>query len=156
MKRTIDVFLGDGLHIGTLHYDMQRTRENSAFEYAASWLSKKEHFALGPTLPLAAGPQFHKKSRDGSVFHAPIADTEPDGWGRRVILRDHARRRQEARRAGAEADSRPLNALDFLLAVDDFSRVGALRLQDEDGVCRCAPEDGRRSVPPLIELAHLL
>lgn len=156
MKRTIDVFLGDGLHIGTLHYDMQRTRENSAFEYAASWLSEKEHFALGPTLPLAAGPQFHKKSRDGSVFHAPIADTEPDGWGRRVILRDHAKRRQEARRTGSEDDARPLNAIDFLLAVDDASRVGALRFGDEEGVFQRAAEEGRRTAPPLVELSALL
>jgi serine/threonine-protein kinase HipA len=61
-----------------------------------------------------------------SAFHAAIADTEPDGWARRVIQRDHAKRRQEAKRAGETIDSRPLNSMDYLLAVDDFSRVGAL------------------------------
>jgi serine/threonine-protein kinase HipA len=40
--------------------------------------------------------------------------------------------------------------------VDDFSRVGALRFQNENGVfCRC-PESGRRTAPPLIELGQLL
>jgi serine/threonine-protein kinase HipA len=157
MRRTIRVLLGEEQRlIGTVRYDQEGARESTAFEYDGAWLAASDRFAIDPTLPLVVGAQFHRKTRDGSAFHPAIADTEPDGWGRRVILRDHARRRQEARRAGAEADSRPLNALDFLLAVDDFSRVGALRLQDEDGVCRCAPEDGRRSAPPLIELAHLL
>jgi serine/threonine-protein kinase HipA len=46
--------------------------------------------------------------------------------------------------------------MDFLLAVDDASRVGALRFQDENGVfCRPA-EPGRRTAPPLIELGQLL
>ncbi len=156
MKRTIDVFLGDGPLVGTLHYDLQRTRESAAFEYAPSWLSEKERFALSPTLPLVTGPQFHKKSRDGSVFHLPIADTEPDGWGRRVISRDHAKRRQEVRKAGEEDEAGRLNALDFLLAVDDLSRMGALRFRDEEGVFQRPMEDGRRTAPPLIELGALL
>ena len=156
MKRTIDVFLGDGPLVGTLHYDLQRTRENAAFEYAPAWLSEKERFALNPTLPLVAGPQFHKKSHDGSIFHPPIADTEPDGWGRRVIMRDHAKRRQQARKAGEEDESERLNSLDFLLAVDDSSRMGALRFRDEKGVYQRATEEGRRTAPPLIELGRLL
>ena len=109
-----------------------------------------------PRLALVAGPQFHRKTRDGSVFHAVIADTEPDGWGRRVIQRDYAKRRQEARRVGEAVEPSPLNSLDYLLAVDDVSRVGALRLQDENGRFQRASEAGRRTTPPLIELAHLL
>ena len=58
-----------------------------------------------------SGAQFHKPlNRDASIFHGAIADTEPDGWARRVILRD-----------------RPLTPVDFLLEVDDVNRVGALR-----------------------------
>src|SRR5690606_38212842 len=49
-----------------------------------------------------------------------------------------------------------LNAMDFLLAVDDSSRVGALRFQDEAGVFCRSMESGRRSAPPLLELSHLL
>jgi serine/threonine-protein kinase HipA len=107
-------------------------------------------------LPLQAGPQFHRKSKDGSLFPAAIADTEPDGWARRVILRDHIKRRQELRRNGKEGETEPLDALDYLLAVDDFSRVGALRFRDENGMFQRAQEEGRRTAPPLIELGHLL
>ena len=155
MKRTIDVVLGEGQQVGTLRYDLQGSRENAAFEYGAVWLGDPARFALGPTLPIQAGPQFHRKSKDGSLFHAAIADTEPDGWGRRVIMRDHIKRRQELRREGKE-ETQPLNALDYLLAVDDASRVGALRFRDEDGVFRRAQEEGRRTAPPLVELGHLL
>src|SRR5271168_222348 len=158
MKRTIGVFLGDASRrIGTLRFDSQGARQSAAFEYDREWLAHSDRFALEPDLPLVAGAQFHKPpGRDASIFHGAIADTEPDGWARRVILRDHAKRRQEARRASGDVVSRQLNALDFLLAVDDASRVGALRFQDEDGVFQRAAEEGRRTAPPLIELGHLL
>jgi len=157
MRRTIQVFLGDEpRRIGAIRYDQQGARESAAFEYDPEWLVAADRFAIDPALQLVPGGQFHKKTRDGSIFHAAIADTEPDGWGRRVIQRDHAKRRQEARRAGEGVEVRPLNALDYLLAVDDLSRVGALRLQDEDGVFRRAAEEGRRTAPPLVELGQLL
>jgi serine/threonine-protein kinase HipA len=156
MKRSIGVYLGDGPQVGMLHYDVQGRRENAAFEYANEWLTAKEHYTLEPLLPLVAGPQFHKKVGDGSVFHAAIADCEPDGWGRQVIRRDNAKRRQEAHEAGESVSAATLNSLDFLLAVDDASRVGALRFRDEAGFFQRAPEQGRRTAPPLIEIGALL
>ena len=157
MKRPIQVYLGDDARrVGTLHFDAIGSRQHSAFAYEESWLKAEESFALDPGLPLVTGPQYHRKARDGSAFHAAIADTEPDGWAKRVILRDHAKRRQEARRAGDEPEATQLNALDFLLAVDDSSRVGALRFKDEQGVFCRAFEAGRRTAPPLVELGRLL
>ena len=157
MKRTLNMFLGNGDRlVGTLRYDQNGAREHAAFAYDETWLAAEDRFAIEPNLPLVAGPQFHRKAPAGSVFHAAIADTEPDGWGRRVIARDHAKRRQTARRAGTDAGSSPLNAVDFLLAVDDGSRVGALRFRDEQGVFQRAAEADRRTAPPLLELRHLL
>ena len=157
MKRTLQVYVGnEGRCVGSLHYDQNGAREHSAFVYDETWLAAADRFALEPSLQLVAGTQFHRKAPGGSVFHAVIADTEPDGWGRRVILRDHARRRQAARRAGTEAESVQINAVDFLLAVDDASRVGALRFRDETGAFQRAAEPGRRAAPPLLELQHLM
>lgn len=157
MNRTINVFLGDAARqVGILRFDIQGARQSAGFEYHPSWLEAKDAFAIEPDLPLVAGMQFHKKIRDGSVFHGAIADTEPDGWGRRVILRDHAKQRAEARRGGEAMDSRSLNPLDFLLAIDDSNRSGALRFQDESGVFQRVAEPGRRTAPPLIELRNLL
>ena len=157
MKRTIQIYLGDDARrVGTLHFDAVGSRQHSAFAYEDSWLKAADRFALDPALPLVAGPQYPRKTKDGSVFHAAIADTGPDGWAKRVILRDHAKRRQEARREGRDSDTSQLNGLDFLLAVDDTSRVGALRFKDEQGVFCRAFESGRRTAPPFVELGRLL
>ncbi len=157
MRRVVTVHFGEEARsLGVLRYDQQGARESASFEYDVDWLDAADRFAVEPGLPLVGGPQFHRKSRDGSVFHAAIADTEPDGWGKRMIQRDHAKRRQHARRAGKIAEARPLNSMDYLLAVDDVSRVGALRLQDEDGRYQRTVDEGHRTTPPLIELTHLL
>lgn len=157
MKRTIRVFVGNEARLaGTLHYDSVGARERSAFAYDETWLGAGDRFALEPGLPLVAGPQFHRNVPNGSVFHGAFADTEPDGWAKKVILRDHAKRRQEARRAGKEPKAVQLQTMDYLLAVDDASRVGALRFQDENGVFCRSTETGRRTAPPLIELSQLM
>lgn len=157
MKRQLGVYLGEaGRRIGTLRFDAQGARTSMGFEYHADWLAAADRFAIEPHLPLVAGMQFHRQLRGGSTFHGAIADTEPDGWGRRVILRDHAKSRQDARRSGEAVDTAPLNAVDFLLAVDDTSRVGALRFQDENGVFQRASHEDQRMAPPLIELRMLM
>lgn len=155
---TIKVFLGEaGAEIGALYFNAAGNREGSAFEYSTDWLRAPHRFAVDPALPLNPGRAFHaKKTKDSSAFHGAIADTEPDGWGRQVIQRDHAKRRQEAKQQGKPAPDAVLTSLDYLLAVDDFSRVGALRYQDESGVFQRTPELGRRTAPPFIELPHLL
>src|SRR5207237_8803537 len=156
MTRTIDICLGDAQRlVGTLRYNQEGARESASFEYHSTWLAAPDCFSIDPALRLVSGPQFHRRTPNGSVFHAAIADTEPDGWARRVIMRDHARRRAEARQAG-EVRAPLLGALDFLLEVDDVSRVGALGFRDETGVFRRAQEPGRRGVPPLLELRHLI
>lgn len=156
MKRTLHIFLGDSKRpVGKLHFDQSGAREHTAFAYDAAWLTASDRFRLEPGLPLVSGAQFHRKAPEGSVFHGIIADTEPDGWGRRVILRDHAKRRQASRHSGKEVAQAHPNAVDFLLAVDDENRVGALRFRDEEGIFQRANEPGRRTTPPLIELKQL-
>ena len=158
MNRTLSVYVGEQvLLVGHLHYNLEGARESASFAYDSSWLDSPERFAVDPALlRLVTGPQFHKRAhRDDTVFHGAIADTEPDGWGKRVILRDHAKKRAEGRATGQAAD-RPLNQLDFLLAVDDHSRVGALRFRDESGEFQRASTDGRRRTPPNVSLAQLV
>lgn len=157
MKRTLEVLLGESSRrISTLHHDRSGGREHTAFTYDSAWLEAPDGFALAPGLPLVRGPQFHRRVAEGSVFPGIIADTEPDGWGRRVILRDHAKQRQLAQRAGASPAPAALTAIDFLLAVDDGSRVGALRFRDEQGLFQRTREPGRRTTPPLLELRQLV
>ena len=67
MKRTIGIHLGDGEQVGTLRFGRQGGRESASFEFSGDTLGARSSFALGPTLPLKAGPQFHRKSPDGSL-----------------------------------------------------------------------------------------
>jgi serine/threonine-protein kinase HipA len=156
MKRQIRIFLDDiHMPIGELRYDRQGRRERAAFAYSSSWLTDKQRFTIEPALQLVSGFQFPTQVDHGSIFHGAIADTEPDGWGRRVILRAHAKRRRSAAELTTK-ESCVLGEIDFLLAVDDESRMGALRFQDESGQFQGGSETGDRRTPPLLELEHLI
>ncbi len=157
MKRVIHVCLDDDARlVGELRYGQHGSRESAAFAYAAQWLASADRFEIDPALPLVTGFQYHKRTADGSLFHGAFADSEPDGWGRKVIARDHAKRRETTRSAGAGSPPPVLGALDFLFAVDDSSRLGALRFRDESGTFQASANEGQRRTPPLLELRHLL
>jgi len=151
VRRQIQLCIGKaGTPIGSLVYVRQGRRENCAIAYDEAWLANPERFNVSADLQLVHGYQPHKAaSPHDSVFHGAIADTAPDAWGRRVIARDHAKRRKDDPRLAA------LTEMDYLLAVDDFSRVGALRLRDSDGRWHRTIAAGRRSTPPLIELERI-
>lgn len=149
------VCLGEeAVEVGTLAFESKGARRLAAFAYADSWLANPDRFALSPDLPLVIGYQFRaNKDLDQSAFFGCFADAEPDGWGRTVIKRDHAKQRKES-----SADARAVGLLtdfDFLLWVNDFARMGAIRFRDENGVF-LRPSGGKRETPTLIQLPHLL
>jgi serine/threonine-protein kinase HipA len=151
IRQQIQVCVGKaGIPVGNLVYVKQGHRENTTFSYHDSWLAHPDKFNISADLYLSIGYQSRKApSSHDSVFHYAIADTAPDAWGRRVIARDHAKRRKK------DPQLKPLTELDYLLAVDDFSRVGALRFLDNDEhYCRTV-EEGKRSTPPIVELKQI-
>ena len=128
--------------VGTLFVHSGRRSESSTFEYAASWLSAPEAFALDPTyLPLGAGPF---RTPVGSPLFAALTDSAPDRWGRTLMQR--ASRRRDARTS--------LREIDYLLGVDDFARQGALRFRFEDDGPFLAHDAS--PIPPLVRLGELL
>jgi serine/threonine-protein kinase HipA len=157
VERTVSVALGaSALPVGQLTYAKLGSRESSAFAYDASWLRNDARFVISPDLVLTADRQFRKApARSDSVFHFAFADTEPDGWGCRVIARDHAKRRKLALEKGERARE-ALTEMDYLLGVDDESRVGAIRFANDQGIFQRTIEDDGRRAPPLVELAQLL
>lgn len=150
-RRPLQLCIGKaGTPVGSLVYVRQGRRENCAIAYDEAWLANPERFNVSADLQLTLGYQPHKAaSPHDSVFHGAIADTAPDAWGRRVIARDHAKRRKDDPHLPA------LTEVDYLLAVDDFSRVGALRLRDSHGHWHRTVAAGHRSTPPLIELDRI-
>lgn len=115
-----------------------------SFEYARTWRDRPAIPMLDPALPLVEGEQFLDPDRLPGV----LADTSPDRWGRRLL------ERREAATARADGRSpRRFGEWDFLLGVDDRTRMGALRL--------AATPDGpflsedRSPVPPSTRLRAL-
>ena len=128
-KVQLEVCIGkEAQPVGQLAFVKDGNREYSVFTYSAGWLSHPARFAVSPDLALAPGYQVCKPpGKEDSRFFFALADTEPDAWGRRVIARAHAKARKN------DPTLKALTELDYLCAVDDFSRIGALRLRNDAG-----------------------
>lgn len=150
-QEILEICMGDaGLPVGTLRFEDAGGRQHSSFRYAESWLTSPRVFAIAPGLPLDEETRFFRAIGErGSPLPPPIADTTPDAWGRNII-------RKEGRLAGGRAGQAP-SELDFLLAVDDFSRLGALRVRRrvEGAPFLAPPADGRHPIPPLLHLDQI-
>jgi serine/threonine-protein kinase HipA len=151
-RTPLDVFLGKAEKpLGRLIFVKDGQREFSQFAYSDEWLADARFFDISPDLNRQSGYQLRKPpTKNDTCFFLALADTEPDAWGRRVIARAHAKARAK------DASLGPLTEADYLACVDDFSRVGALRLQDENGhylrsVAACAC-----STPAFLELEKIL
>ena len=126
-----------------------RAGDSVGFAYTSLWLDGAmgiAPFALDPSLPLVEGLQF-AGSGIGDVT-AAFQDCSPDRWGR--LLMD----RREAARASRTGDARKaLRAWDYLMGVDDASRMGALRLRDpQTGVWI---DSSNPAAPPITDLRRL-
>ncbi len=110
------------------------------FEYAREWLARPGAFSIDPTgLPLGTNPQH------GAVLFGAIHDCGPDRWGR--ILIERAVRKHVL-------DRKPYRDIDYVLALDDAARIGALRFRTEAAGPFLAATAGR--LPPVVSLAALL
>ena len=151
-RTQMDVFLGKVKKpVGRLIFVKDGQREFSQFAYSDDWLADAQFFDISPDLNRQSGYQLRKPpTKNETCFFLALADTEPDAWGRRVIARAHAKARAK------DASLGPLTEADYLACVDDFSRVGALRLQDENGRYLRSVADGARSTPAFLELEKIL
>ena len=151
-RTQMDVFLGKiKKPVGRLIFVKDGQREFSQFAYSDDWLTDAQFFDISPDLNRQSGYQLRKPpTKNDTCFFLALADTEPDAWGRRVIARAHAKARAK------DASLGPLTEADYLACVDDFSRVGALRLQDENGRYLRSVADGARSTPAFLELEKIL
>jgi serine/threonine-protein kinase HipA len=152
IRTQLDVFLGRAeKQVGRLIFVKDGQREFSQFAYSDAWLSDAQYFDVSPDLNRQTGYQQRKPpTKNDACFFLALADTEPDAWGRRVIARAHAKARAKDALLG------PLKEVDYLAAVDDFSRVGALRLRDEKGHYLRSVSTGARSTPAFLELEKIL
>jgi serine/threonine-protein kinase HipA len=133
--------------VGRLWSHSRKGRESATFEYDKGWLEHPERFPLEPALTLGPGPH---QTLPGKALFGAVGDSAPDRWGR-VLMR-----RAERRRAAEEGTTpRTLTEIDYLLLVDDETRMGALRFAERpDGPFLA--RRGATRIPPLVDLPRLL
>ncbi len=147
MTSTIEVYIdqgGESRLVGVCRYVSKRRGQSSVFEYESGWLNREDAFAIDPeNLPLQAGPVY--TSSEKSALPGALRDSAPDRWGRQLIKRAF-------RKAG---EDRTLTEIDYLLAMTDLTRIGALRYRRE-GEGSFDHDIGHYRVPPLIQLPALI
>jgi len=145
----VDIEVAGQMHrVGRLWVTASRSHESATFEYDSAWLKNPDRFALEPALALYAGPF---QTRVGHAMFGALGDSAPDRWGRTLIARAERRRADAERRR-----PRALRELDYLLAVNDEVRQGALRFALAEDGPYVAQAIGAHSVPPLVDLPRLL
>lgn len=135
-----DPSFGPLQHIGTLS---RGDRGSVRFAYNKSWLRHAQTFPLDPELDITPGEFFPRNSNFG-VF----MDSCPDRWGQVLMQR---RETVDARVEGRTP--RTLGAWEFLLGVQDCTRMGALRfsrLGEQDFLANEA-----LAAPPVARIAEL-
>ncbi|HEV2249682.1 MAG TPA: HipA domain-containing protein [Candidatus Limnocylindria bacterium] len=141
----IDTWPGSPRRAGWLRRAGVGDRSDIAFEYDRDWLAMPGSFSLDPTLELREGEQ---RRRAAAQLPPVFTDAAPDRWGRKLL---EQRETEVARREGRKPHV--LDPFDFLVRVNDATRLGAIRLQH--------PGDGRFlddshvGVPPKAELREL-
>ncbi|MCB1679643.1 MAG: type II toxin-antitoxin system HipA family toxin [Halioglobus sp.] len=147
MTDTIEIYIdhaGATRLVGRCRYVAKRNSQSSVFLYADEWLDTPDAFALDPAnLPLDGG-QIYTTS-DKSALPGALRDTAPDRWGQQLI-------RRALRKSG---ENRTLSEIDYLLAITDQTRIGALRFKRE-GEDAFDHDIGRYRVPPLTQLPALI
>ncbi len=106
--------------IGVLGSQQAKGKKAFSFEYDADWIRSKEQQLLDPDIAWFTGPQYPNSKENFGVF----MDSMPDTWGQTLMKRRAA---QLAKEAGRPASV--LYDIDFLLGVNDETRMGALRFK---------------------------
>jgi serine/threonine-protein kinase HipA len=124
--------------VGRLH--VADRGSSVSFEYASEWLQRDDAFAIDPTsLPLQRG------AHHGAGLFGAIQDCGPDRWGR-ILIERAVRKKVLAQK--------PYRDIDYVLALDDVARVGALRFRLNAESPFLAATTGK--LPPLVRLNALL
>jgi serine/threonine-protein kinase HipA len=108
--------------IGLLSAQQAKGRKSFSFAYEPSWIASNEQLLLDPDIAWFTGPQYPSDKGNFGVF----LDSMPDTWGRTLMKRRAAQKAKEERRP-----TPALYDVDFLLGVQDESRMGALRFKTD-------------------------
>ncbi len=131
--------------IGVLAAHQGKGRKTFSFSYDEKWLETEKPFLFDPNITWNKGQQFPIGKSDFGIFN----DAMPDTWGRSLMKRREAQIAKEENRT-----AKNLHDLDFLLGVNDESRMGGLRfkLQEKESFLN---NDKARPTPPWSSVREL-
>lgn len=131
--------------LGVLTAQQAKGRKAFGFSYDAAWISSEEQLLLDPDIAWYRGFQYPREKENFGIF----LDSMPDNWGRTLMKR---RALLVAQNEGVSAKT--LFDIDYLLGVNDYTRMGALRFKlDPNGPF--LDHEPRFSVPPWTEIRDL-
>lgn len=133
--------------IGELSYESLRGNDSYGFKFDNSWLRKYGNLFLSEDLNNYPGQQYTKPERD--IFGC-FSDALPDRWGRTLL-----NRREQIVAAEEKRPVRRLSSFDYLIGIDDFSRMGGFRFKTEpkgDFICI----ENNLKIPPLTSIRDLM
>lgn len=133
--------------VGELCYEKLRGSESYAFRFDDNWLKFHAGIKLSEDINNYPGLQY---TQPGNDIFGCFSDALPDRWGRTLLKRREQIQASEEKRA-----VRNLSSFDYLMGIDDFSRMGGFRLKRElDGdFINVSPS---LKIPPLTELRQLV
>lgn len=133
--------------VGELCYEKLRGSESYAFRFDDNWLKFHAGIKLSEDINNYPGLQY---TQPGNDIFGCFSDALPDRWGLTLLKRREQIQASEEKRA-----VRNLSSFDYLMGIDDFSRMGGFRLKREmDGdFINVSPS---LKIPPLTELRQLV
>ena len=133
--------------IGELSYESLRGSDSYGFCYNDEWLKDYGGLFLSDDLNNYPGQQYTPPGKD--IFGC-FSDALPDRWGRILI-----NRREQILAKEENRPVRRLSSFDYLIGIEDFSRMGAFRFKESiDGDYINASEILR--IPPLTDIRELI
>ena len=133
--------------IGELSYESLRGSDSYGFCYSDDWLRDYGNLFLSDDLNNYPGQQYTAPGKD--IFGC-FSDALPDRWGRTLI-----NRREQILAKEEKRPVRRLSSFDYLVGIEDYSRMGGLRFKDSlDGEYINASEVLR--IPPITDIRELI
>ena len=109
--------------MGELCYEKLRGSDSYAFRFSNDWLKHHADIKLSEDINNYPGMQY---TQPGSDIFGCFSDALPDRWGRTLLKRREQLLAEEEGRA-----PRNLSSFDYLMGIDDFSRMGGLRFKKD-------------------------
>ena len=133
--------------IGELSCESVRGSQTYGFSYDKEWLARYGDVFLSEDLQNYTGIQYTRPECD--IF-ACFSDALPDRWGRTLL-----NRREQIAATDEKRAVRRLTSFDYLMGIDDASRMGGFRFAETPGGNFINCEESLR-VPPLSNVRELM